>query len=146
MPKKASTHGASAPSKSKTARWEPVTQSLALPIARRQAEPRFTYRDHSRGAESTDFGIPMITGSESEEDTTGSTKDPTPSLDAPSQNTPVDDSESSEAKAALTSSPAKNLTLDEGKARAQAAKAAFEKRADEGVAAAKKRAAPGSPF
>ncbi|POM69017.1 ATP-binding cassette (ABC) Superfamily [Phytophthora palmivora] len=83
--------------------------------------PRFTYRVHSPGAESPDFVIPKIMGSESEEDTTGSTKDPTPAQDAP------------------------NLTLAEGKARAQAAKAASSKRADEGAAAAKKRAAPGSP-
>ncbi|POM69776.1 LOW QUALITY PROTEIN: Hypothetical protein PHPALM_13923 [Phytophthora palmivora] len=38
-----------------------------------------------------------------------------------------------------------NLTSAEGKARAQAAKAASPKRAGEGAAAAKKRAAPGSP-
>ncbi|POM79054.1 ATP-binding cassette (ABC) Superfamily [Phytophthora palmivora] len=82
----------------------------------------------------------MITGSESNGDSLGSTKDPTPSQDAP-----VDDTESSETKAASTSSPAKNLTLDEGKARAQAAKAASSKRADEGVAAAKKHAAPETP-
>ncbi|POM77963.1 ABC Superfamily [Phytophthora palmivora] len=87
----------------------------------------------------------MITGSKSEEDTTGSTKDPTPPQDGPLQNAPVDDSISSEAKAAPASSPAKNLTLDEGKARAQAAKAAPQNRADEGAATAKKRAAPGSP-
>ncbi|POM58167.1 Hypothetical protein PHPALM_37230, partial [Phytophthora palmivora] len=72
-----------------------------------------------------------MTGSESDEDTTGSTKDPTLSQGSPSQDAPVDDSESSEAKAALTSSPAKNLTLDEGKARSQAAKAAPQKRADQ---------------
>ncbi|POM79612.1 ATP-binding cassette (ABC) Superfamily, partial [Phytophthora palmivora] len=92
----------------------------------------------------------MITGSESDGDSAGSTKDPTPSQDAPSQDAPsrdapVDDAESSEAKAASTSSPAKSLTLAEGKARAQAAKAASPKRVDEGAAAAKKRAAPGSP-
>ncbi|POM59235.1 ATP-binding cassette (ABC) Superfamily [Phytophthora palmivora] len=87
----------------------------------------------------------MITGSESDGDSPGSTKNPTPSQDAPSQDAPVDDTASSEAKTASTSSPAKNLTLDEGKARAQAAKAASSKRADEGAAAAKKRAAPGSP-
>ncbi|POM81576.1 Hypothetical protein PHPALM_435 [Phytophthora palmivora] len=86
----------------------------------------------------------MITGSESDGDTTGSTKDPTPAQDAPSQDVLVDDSESSEAKAALTSTPAQNLTLDEGKAQAQAAKAASQKRADEG-AAAEMRVAPGSP-
>ncbi|POM63666.1 ATP-binding cassette (ABC) Superfamily [Phytophthora palmivora] len=83
----------------------------------------------------------MITGSESEEDTTGSTKDPTPAQDAP-----VDDSQSPETKAAPASTPAKNLTLDEGKARAQAAIAASEKRASEGVAAAKEHASPGSPI
>ncbi|POM63886.1 ABC Superfamily [Phytophthora palmivora] len=87
----------------------------------------------------------MITGSESDEDTTGSTKDPAPTQDTPSQDAPVDDFESSEAKAASTTSPAKNLTLDEGKARSQAAKAAPQKRADDGAAAAKKRAAPDSP-
>ncbi|POM64639.1 Polyprotein [Phytophthora palmivora] len=82
---------------------------------------------------------------DSDGDSPGSTKDPTPSQDAPSQNAPVDDTASSEAKAAPTSLPTKNLTLDKGKARAQAAKAAPQKRADEGAAAAKKRAAPGSP-
>ncbi|POM59436.1 ATP-binding cassette (ABC) Superfamily, partial [Phytophthora palmivora] len=82
----------------------------------------------------------MITGSESDGDSPGSTQDPTPSQDAP-----VDDTESSETKAASTSSPAKNLTLAEGKARAQTAKAASSKRADEGAAATKKRAAPDSP-
>ncbi|POM60303.1 ATP-binding cassette (ABC) Superfamily [Phytophthora palmivora] len=44
-----------------------------------------------------------------------------------------------------TNSPTKNLTLDECKAQAQAAKAASPKRVGEGAAAAKKRAAPGSP-
>ncbi|POM68947.1 ATP-binding cassette (ABC) Superfamily [Phytophthora palmivora] len=87
----------------------------------------------------------MITGSESDGDSPGSAKDPPSSQDAPAQDAPVDDTTSSEAKAASTSSPAKNLTLDEGKARAQAAKAASPKRAGEGAAAAKKRAAPGSP-
>ncbi|POM77933.1 LOW QUALITY PROTEIN: Hypothetical protein PHPALM_4608 [Phytophthora palmivora] len=168
MPKKASTHGATAPSKSKTARSKTAkakSKDKAAPrkearkaaseaaskrtaAAARQGEsprrsrshslspddrpnPRFTYRDHSPGAES-----PSLTG------TPGSTKDPTPSQDAP-----VDDAASSEAKAASTSVPAKNLTLVEGssKARAQAAKAASPKRAHEGAAAAKKRAAPGSP-
>ncbi|POM58932.1 ABC Superfamily [Phytophthora palmivora] len=108
--------------------------------------PRFAYRDHSPGAESPVFDIPMIAGSESDGDTTGSTKDPTPSQDAPSQDAPVDDPDSSEAKAASTSSPAKSLTLAEGKARTQATKAASQKRADEGAAAAaKKRADPDSP-
>ncbi|POM76872.1 ATP-binding cassette (ABC) Superfamily, partial [Phytophthora palmivora] len=107
--------------------------------------PRFIYRDHSPGAESPVFDIPTITGSESDGDSPGSTKDPTPSQDAPSQDAPLDDAESSEAKAASTSSPAKNLTLTEGKARAQAVKAASPERAGEGAAAAKKRAAPGSP-
>ncbi|POM58600.1 Hypothetical protein PHPALM_36730 [Phytophthora palmivora] len=87
----------------------------------------------------------MITGSAPDEDTTGSTKDPTPAQDDPSQDATVDDSVSSVAKAAPTSLPAQNLTLDEGKTRAQAAKAAPSKRGDEGVSAAKKRAAPGSP-
>ncbi|POM69672.1 ATP-binding cassette (ABC) Superfamily [Phytophthora palmivora] len=88
----------------------------------------------------------MITGSESDEDTTGPMKDPTSAQDAPSRDAPVDDSESSEAKAAPTSSPAQNVTLVEGKAPAQAAKAASQKRADEGAAADKKRAALDSPF
>ncbi|POM77007.1 ABC Superfamily [Phytophthora palmivora] len=97
----------------------------------------------------------MITGSESDGDSPGSTKDPSSSQDAPSQDAPAqdtppqdapaDDAESSEAKAASTSSPAKNLTLAEGKAQAQATKAASSKRADEGAAAAKKRAAPETP-
>ncbi|POM65230.1 Hypothetical protein PHPALM_19087 [Phytophthora palmivora] len=82
----------------------------------------------------------MITGSESNGDTTGATKDPTRA-----QNAPVHDSKSSESKAAPTSSPAKNLTLDESKARAQVVKAAPQKQTDEGAAAAKKRAAHGSP-
>ncbi|POM77956.1 Hypothetical protein PHPALM_4585 [Phytophthora palmivora] len=34
--------------------------------------PRFTYRDHSPGAESPVFDIPMITGSESDGDSPGS--------------------------------------------------------------------------
>ncbi|POM60610.1 hypothetical protein PHPALM_30513 [Phytophthora palmivora] len=52
--------------------------------------------------------------------------------------------QSFEAKAPPTRSATQNLTLDEGKARAQAAKTASSKRADEGAASAKKRAAPGS--
>ncbi|POM71923.1 Hypothetical protein PHPALM_11441 [Phytophthora palmivora] len=88
----------------------------------------------------------MITGSESDEDSPGSTKDRAPSRDAPLQGAHVDDSESSEAKAASTSSPAKNLTLPEGKARSQTTKEASQKRAGEGAAAAKKRAAPGFPI
>ncbi|POM70395.1 ABC Superfamily [Phytophthora palmivora] len=192
MPKKASTHGASAPSKSKTARSKTAkakSKDKAAPrkkarkaaseaasnrtaTAARQGgsprrsrsrssspddrpNPRFTYRDHSPGSESPEFHIPIITGSESDGDSPGSTKDPSSSQDAPSQDAstqdapsqdaPVDDTTSSEAKAASTSSPAKNLILAEGKARAQAAKAASSKRTDEGAAAAKKRAAPGSP-
>ncbi|POM75860.1 ATP-binding cassette (ABC) Superfamily [Phytophthora palmivora] len=182
MPKKASTHGASAPSKSKTARSKTAkAKSKAKAAPRKKSRkvaseaaskhtaatakqgggprrgrsrylspddrpnPRFTYRDHSPGAESPVFDIPMITGSESDGDSPGSTKDPTPSQDAPSQDASVDDTASSEAKTASTSSPAKSLTLAEGKARAQAAKAASSKRADEGAAAAKKRASPGSP-
>ncbi|POM68293.1 Hypothetical protein PHPALM_15565 [Phytophthora palmivora] len=185
MPKKASTHGASAPSKPKTRRLKTAkakSKDKAAPrkevrkaaseaaskhtaAAAKQGgsprrsrsrslspddrpNPRFTYRDHSTGAESPVFDIPMITGSESDGDSPGSTKDPTPSQDAPSQDdssqdAPVDDSKSSEAKAASTSPPAKNLTLAEGKARAQAAEAASSKRADEGAAAAKKRVSPG---
>ncbi|POM65205.1 Hypothetical protein PHPALM_19116, partial [Phytophthora palmivora] len=38
--------------------------------------PRFAYRDHSPGSESPEFNIPMITGSESDGDSPGSTKDP----------------------------------------------------------------------
>ncbi|POM64537.1 ABC Superfamily [Phytophthora palmivora] len=197
MPKKASTHGASAPSKSKTARSKtskakskdkaaprkethkaaPEAASKPTTAAAKQGGSsrggrsrslspddrpniQFAYRDHSPGAESPVFDIPMITGSESDGDSPGSTKDPTssqdtpsrdapsqdvPAQDAPSQDAPVDDTVSSEAKAASTSSPAKNLTLAECKARAQAAKAASQKRADVGAAAAKKRAAPDSP-
>ncbi|POM67604.1 ATP-binding cassette (ABC) Superfamily, partial [Phytophthora palmivora] len=172
MSKKASTHGASAPSKSKTARSKPAkakSKDKAAPRmeARKAASeaaskrtasaakqggsprrsrshslspddrpnPRFAYRDHSPGAESPVFDISMITGSESDGDSPGSTKDPSSSQDAPSQDAPADDAESSEAKADSTSSPAKNLTLDEASA----------KLADEGAASAKKRAAPGSP-
>ncbi|POM67519.1 ABC Superfamily [Phytophthora palmivora] len=113
--------------------------------------PRFTYRDHSAGAESPIFNIPMITGSESDGDSPGSTKDPSSSQDAPlqdatSQDAPADDAESSEAQAASTNSPAKSLTLTEGKARTQAARAASPKWAGAGAVAAKKRAASGSPI
>ncbi|POM81350.1 Hypothetical protein PHPALM_695 [Phytophthora palmivora] len=172
MPKKASTHGASALSKSKTARSktakakskdkaaprkevrkaasEAGSKRTAAAAAKQGGSPRRLARAPCRPTigrtlESPVFDIPMITGSESDGDSPGSTKDPSSSQDAPSQDAPVDDAESSEAKAASTSSPAKNLTLTEGKARAQAAKAASPKRAGEGAAAAKKRAAPGSP-
>ncbi|POM60738.1 ABC Superfamily [Phytophthora palmivora] len=143
MPKKASTRGAAAAKQGGSPRR---SRSRSLSPDDRPS-PRFTYRDHS--PVSPVFNIPMITGSESDGDSPGSTKDPTPSQDAPSQDAPaqdapVDDAESSEAKAALTSSPVKSLTLAEVKARAQAAKAASSKRADEGGAAAKKRAAPDS--
>ncbi|POM81646.1 Hypothetical protein PHPALM_353 [Phytophthora palmivora] len=102
----------------------------------------------------------MITGSKSDGDSPGSTKDPsssqdapsqdapaqdTPSQEAPAQDAPVDDAESSEAKAASTNSPAKNLNLAEGKARAQPAKATSQKRANDAAAADKKRAALDSP-
>ncbi|POM75299.1 ABC Superfamily [Phytophthora palmivora] len=172
MPSKASTHGASAPSKTKSKdkavpRKEDRNADFEAAIKRTAAaakqggstrrsrsrslspddrsNPRFAYRDHSPGTESPVFDIPMITGSDSDGDSPGSTKDPTSSQDAPSQDAPVDDIESPEAKVASTSSPANNLTLDEGKARAQAAKAASSKQVDEGAAAAKKRAAPGPP-
>ncbi|POM68896.1 LOW QUALITY PROTEIN: ATP-binding cassette (ABC) Superfamily [Phytophthora palmivora] len=56
----------------------------------------------------------MITGSESDEDSTGSTKDPTPAQDGSLQEVPVDDSVSFEAKVPPTSTPAQNLTFDEG--------------------------------
>ncbi|POM74125.1 ABC Superfamily, partial [Phytophthora palmivora] len=152
MPRKASKHGASAPSKSKTATLKTAkTKSKGKAAPRKEARkaaskagskptaaaatqggnsrrsrsrslppddrpnPRFTYRDHSPGTESPAFDIPMNTRSEPDADTTGSAK-------------------------ASTSLPAKNLTLDEGKSRAQVAKAASQKRADEGAAAAKKRA------
>ncbi|POM78558.1 ATP-binding cassette (ABC) Superfamily [Phytophthora palmivora] len=148
MPRKASSHGASASSKSKTARskaakakstdktalrteaHKAASETASMPTAAAAAQggcprlsrsrsvppddrpnPRFAYRDHSPGAESPAFDIPMITGSESDEDTTRSTKDPTPTQDGPSQDTPVDDFVSSEAKAAPASSPAQNLTL-----------------------------------
>ncbi|POM63323.1 ABC Superfamily [Phytophthora palmivora] len=169
MPKKASTHGASAPSNVKTARSKTAkvkSKDKAAPrkeaskrtaVAARQGvsprrsrshplspddrpNPRFTYRDHSPGAESPVFDNPMVTGSESDGDSPGSTKDPTPSQDAPAH-----DTASSGAKAASTSSPAKSLTLAEGKARAQAAKAASSKWADGAAAAAKKRAGPEAP-
>ncbi|POM66541.1 Hypothetical protein PHPALM_17581 [Phytophthora palmivora] len=132
MPKKASTHGASAPSKSKTARSKTAkAKSKGKVVPRKEARkaaseapskpttaavkqggtsrrsrsrslspddrpnPRFDYRDHIPGTESPDFDIPMITGSGSEEDTMGSTKDPTPpqgapAQDAPSRDAPVD--------------------------------------------------------
>ncbi|POM75758.1 Hypothetical protein PHPALM_7096 [Phytophthora palmivora] len=72
--------------------------------------PRLNYRDHSPGSESPVFDIPMITGSESNGDSPGSTKDPFPAQDAP-----ADDAKLSEAKAASTSSPAKNLTLEKAR-------------------------------
>ncbi|POM68608.1 Hypothetical protein PHPALM_15215 [Phytophthora palmivora] len=143
MPRKASTHGAVAFSKSKTARsktTENKSEGKAAPRkkARKSASeagskptaaavkqggsprrrrsrslspddrsnPRFAYRDRSPGTESPVFDIPMITGLESDGDSPGSTKDPTPS-----QGATVDDTESPEAKAASTSSPVKNLTL-----------------------------------
>ncbi|POM72238.1 Hypothetical protein PHPALM_11082, partial [Phytophthora palmivora] len=115
MPKKASTHGASAPSKSKIAR-----SKTAKAKSKDKAAPRKKARKAASEAASK---LPD--------------KERARDADAP-----ADDAESSEAKAASTSVPAKNLTLAEGKARAQAAKAASSKR---GVAAAKKRAAPGSP-
>ncbi|POM81728.1 Hypothetical protein PHPALM_264 [Phytophthora palmivora] len=147
MLRNASTHGASAPSKSKTARSKTAkTKSKDKAAPRKEGRkaaskaaskptagaakqggsprrsrsrslspddrpnPRFAYLDHSPGAESPVFDIPMIMGSESDGDSPGSTKGPTPSQDAP-----VDDAESSEAKAASTSSPAKNLTLAEAR-------------------------------
>ncbi|POM66251.1 Hypothetical protein PHPALM_17921 [Phytophthora palmivora] len=155
MPKKASTHGASAPSKSKTAR-----SKAAKAKSKDKAAPRKEARKEASEAASKPTaaaarqgGNPRRSRSRSlspddrpnPRDSPASTKDPTPSQDAPSQDAPADDTASSEAKAASTSSPAKNLTLDEGKARAQAAKAASSKRADEGAAAAKKRVASDSP-
>ncbi|POM58691.1 Hypothetical protein PHPALM_36624, partial [Phytophthora palmivora] len=147
MPKKASTRGASAPSKSNTARSKTAKAkskdkgaprkevrkaaseagSTRTAAAAKQGgsprrsrsrflssddrpNPRFTYRDHSPGSESPDFNIP---GSESDGDSPGSTKDSTLSQDAQSHDAPVDDTASSEAKAASTSSPAKNLSLAE---------------------------------
>ncbi|POM66532.1 Hypothetical protein PHPALM_17589 [Phytophthora palmivora] len=125
MPKKSSTHGASAASKSKTARWKTAkakskgkaaphkesrkatseaaskrtaaaakqggsprrSRSRSLPHDDRP-NPRFAYRDHSPGAESPVFDIPVITGSKSDGDSPGSTKDPTPSQDAPAHYAP----------------------------------------------------------
>ncbi|POM67705.1 ABC Superfamily [Phytophthora palmivora] len=158
MPKKASTHGASAPSKSKTARSKAAKAKSKDKAAPRKESRKAASEAGSKrtaaaakqggsppGAESPVFDIPMITGSESDGDSPGSTNNLTPSQDAPAQDAPVDDTASSEAKAAPTSLPAKNLTLAEGMVRAQAAKAASPKRAGEGAAAAKKRAAPGSP-
>ncbi|POM68600.1 ABC Superfamily [Phytophthora palmivora] len=157
MPKKASTRGASAPPKSKTARSKTAkvkSKDKAAPRKEARKGTSETAGKHTAAAakqggsprrKSPVFDIPMITGSESDGDSPGSTKDPTPCQDAPSQDAPADEAKSSEAKAASTSSPAKNLTLDEGKARAQAVKAASSKRADKGAAAAKKRAAPETP-
>ncbi|POM60129.1 ABC Superfamily, partial [Phytophthora palmivora] len=157
MPKKASTRGASAPSKSKTARSNTATaKDKATPAPRKEARMAASEAASKRTAAAAEqggsprripgqspvFDIPMITGSESDGDSPGPTMDPTPTQDAPSQDAPVDDTASSEAKAVSTSSPAKSLTLVEGKARS---KAASPKRAGEGAAAAKKRAAPGSP-
>ncbi|POM60856.1 hypothetical protein PHPALM_30231, partial [Phytophthora palmivora] len=163
MPKKASTHGASAPSKSKTARSKTVkakSKDKAAPrkevrkaaseagskrtaaAARQEGSsrrsrsrslspddrpnPRFTYRDHNPGAESPVFNIPTITGSESDGDSPGSAKDPSSFQDACSQNAPVDDTASSEAKAASTSSPAKSFTLAEEPSIAKGFKSLFD--------------------
>ncbi|POM58481.1 ABC Superfamily [Phytophthora palmivora] len=141
MPRTSITHGASAPPESKAVRSKtakakskgkaaprteasktasktdskPTAAATQGGSARRgrsrslspddRPNPRFIYRDHISGVEPPDFDIPMITGSES--DRTLLHKDP------PSQDAPVDDTESSEAKAASTSSPAKKLTLSE---------------------------------
>ncbi|POM60498.1 ATP-binding cassette (ABC) Superfamily [Phytophthora palmivora] len=79
----------------------------------------------------------MITRSESDEETTGGV----PGI----QESAKDDPNPPDVEAASTSLPAKNLTLAEDRARAQAAKAASQKRADEG-AVAKKHTAPKSPL
>ncbi|POM72281.1 ABC Superfamily, partial [Phytophthora palmivora] len=50
----------------------------------------------------------------------------TPAQDSPSQDAPVDDTESSEAKAASTSSPAKNLTSTEEPSIAKGFKSLFD--------------------
>ncbi|POM70280.1 ABC Superfamily, partial [Phytophthora palmivora] len=153
MPKKTSTHGASAPSKSKTARSKTAKDKSkdkkAAPrkearkaaseaaskrtsaaaeqggIPRRsrsrslspedRPNPRFTYRDHSPGAESPVFDIPMITGSESDVGSPGSTKDPTPSQDAPSQDA------SAEEEGAVTEPQQISNDLDVQQERYQAA-------------------------
>ncbi|POM58676.1 Hypothetical protein PHPALM_36650 [Phytophthora palmivora] len=153
MPRKASTHGASASSKSWFARSKttkakskdkvtPRTESCKPTAAAAQGggprrsrfrslspnerpNPRFACWNHSLGAEYPVFEIPMIIASESVETT-------------------ADDAKSSEAKATRSSSPAKNLTLAEGKARVQAVNVASHKQTKEG-AAGKKRAAPGPP-
>ncbi|POM77130.1 Hypothetical protein PHPALM_5533 [Phytophthora palmivora] len=142
MPKKASTRGASAPSKSKTAKSKTAkakskdkaaprkkarkaaseaaskhsaaaakngesprrSRSRSLPPDDRP-NPRFTYRDHSPGAESPVFDIPMITGSEYDGDSPGSTKDPSSSQDAPVQDAPSQDAPAHAAAAKKRAAP-----------------------------------------
>ncbi|POM75089.1 ATP-binding cassette (ABC) Superfamily, partial [Phytophthora palmivora] len=123
MPKNVSAHGASSPSKSKTAR-----SKTAKAKSKDKAAPRKEARKAASEAASKRTAAAAKQGE-------------IPQRNAPSQTLLL----MTEAKAASTSSPAKNLTLTEGKARGQTAKAASSKRADEGAAAAKKRAAPGSP-
>ncbi|POM70321.1 ABC Superfamily, partial [Phytophthora palmivora] len=127
MPKKASTRGASAPSKSKTARSKTSkakSKDKAAPrketrkaaseagskrtaaATRQEGSPR---RSRSRslspddrpnpspGSESPDFNIPMITGSESDGDSPGSAKVPSSSQDAPSQDAPAQDAPAQDA-------------------------------------------------
>ncbi|POM69783.1 Hypothetical protein PHPALM_13903 [Phytophthora palmivora] len=132
MLKKASTHGASAPGKSKTARSkaakakskDKATQRMGARKAASEAASKHTAvaakpggcprRSHSRSLSPDDRPNPRF-----------AYRDHSPG--------------------AGPRLPTKSLTLAEGKSRAQDAKIASSKRADEGAAAVKKHAAPDSP-
>ncbi|POM69645.1 ABC Superfamily [Phytophthora palmivora] len=147
MPKKASTHG---PSKSKTARSKTTKAK-----SKDKAVPRKEARKVASEAGSKPIAAAAKQGGSPRRSRSRSLspdirpnprfayRDHSPGAESP--DALVHDAEPSEAKAASVSSPATNLTLDDGKTRAQAAKAAFPKRAGEGAAAAKKRAAPQTP-
>ncbi|POM77817.1 ATP-binding cassette (ABC) Superfamily [Phytophthora palmivora] len=152
MPRKASTHGASTASKSTTARSKTTKAKSKDKATPRKEAHKVASKAVSKptSAAATQGGSPRRGRSCSLSPDDRPTPRPTRTHwvhegPASSRDAPVDDSESSEAKAALTGPLDKNLTLAEGKARAQAAKAASSKRADEGAGAAKKRAAPETP-
>ncbi|POM65941.1 Hypothetical protein PHPALM_18271 [Phytophthora palmivora] len=119
MPLKASTLG-TAPSKSKTARSKAAkAKSKAKAIPRKETRKAASKAaSKPTGAAATQKGSPRRSRSRflSPDDRPNprfAYRDHSPAQDAPSQDAPVDDSESSEDKAAPTSSPAKNLTLEE---------------------------------
>ncbi|POM79923.1 ABC Superfamily [Phytophthora palmivora] len=114
MPKKASTHGASAPSKSKTARSK---------TAKAKSKDKAAPRKEARKAPSEAASKPTAAAAKQGEGPRHSRSRslspdnrPNPRFgyrDHSLGDAPVDDTATSEAKAALTSSPAKNLTLSE---------------------------------